>query len=1176
MLELVKDNFSDVLTDDVLDNLGAKRTESTLSEDLKFRNRTDSSGDYEHRWNTLATSEGEKKGVNLAEIVKTISEQFGIPIATGKVTDKKASGIYKERAETIRTRIANNLPTISHELGHHLDKHYGLSELPSIKELTKALPPEFLEQYSSDERGNEAVAEFVRIYLKNFNEANRICPEFYDAFVKTLSEEDLSSLNLIAAKVNEYLSYNISERYDAAITSSQKKEKLPFRERWHNWYADWVDSFHPQKEVVDYVEDVSGKTLSGNDNAYVLATNSMNAHTIANFLICEGFRDLDGNLVDAKSFVDCIGMVDSKNVKLLDKYLVLRHSLEWIAPEQEDVTVKRVFADDLLEDVEEIKNQIAEIEAEHPEIKIAAENLYEFQNNVLRQFVIPAGGMTEEMLATLNRKYPSYVPFYRAVGNKAGYAKGSFANQRSPLMRAKGSGELIISPCESIIRNTEKMVKLAVRNQVMQTFAKYADTVDGFGKFMEKVPPDMLPHLTNISSQKEKFTDALQQIVTSGEDYFAVSALLDEVFGDSVTDFTPIANAKKKIVTVLVDGKPQYYQIHDETFYNSVAELSPKQATGFLKIANDIMQPMKLLITQNNPIFAATNAIRDFGTAYKLSEINNPVVFAAKYAEALKEIIKNSENYKQYKAMGGGHSSELTANIENIAKTLRKVSEKDIGRARRVAYAIFRHPVETVAALNDAIESVPRFAEFKRTLEAGGDFQQAIYNADDITTNFKRSGKGETAKAVNKLIMFNNAAIQGLDKTFRTLTGKDYNKRNKLFLKWLWHALLMGILGVIYNYAVDKEGYENLSSYKKNNFYNFAIGDGKFISLPKPRENALLDSATERILEYVFGGNEDAFYDFGNYLTSQLIPPMLPDTLNPIDAAHSVLGNTVLGGIVDVGFNQDFKGTPIEGKYDEYLLSSERYSDTTTEIAYQLGQTRLARALDLSPKKIDHLISSYTGIFGQINKALFPVNSERRDISLGLRNKFISDSNYSTDLLNKMYDNKDKAKNAYKYSGNVDDAVVYEQNAIIAKYISEMNKAVKSLPAEKQREGRTTLLRTLNAWNYENTASQNKMLSMFKNETGFDDCIITETKVPSSLLEWTQNGIKYSYQMSPTEYATYINDYLTLTEKHRALASKVSSADNYIEHLEQTNRAVKKVLNDKYKKIFKSKAQKNR
>lgn len=1130
--------------------------------------------DVENRWHTEPLSENKNTGVTLADIVKDISEKFGIPISTGKVTVRNASGVYKEKPEAIRTRIENNLPTISHELGHHLDKIYDLSSLSSVKSLRTDELRDFLEQYPAEERPAEAVAEFVRIYLKNMNEANRLFPEFYSDFIRKLSEDDLRALNGIASAVNEYLSYGIDERYDAAIVSSREKDKTPFRERWKGLiskiYTDWVDAFHPQEKAMDYVEEVTGSKARGGKNAYILATNSLNAHARAQYLVCEGFCDLDGNVVPgAKSFIDSIAMVDAKDLKLLDEYLVLKHSLEWIAPEQEDVSVKRVFADDMLEDVNTIKAKIAEIEKEHPEIVTAADNLYEYQNNIITHFVIPAGGMTSKDMETLNRKYPHYVPFYRAVENGNGSnARGTFANQESPIRRAKGSGALIISPVESIIRNTEKMVKFAMRNRVMQVWAEYADKVDGFGKFMEKVPPDMIPHSASVLKQKEQFTDALQSIVSTEDEIFAISGLLDDIFGDSVTEFSPVASAKKKIVTVLRRGKPTYYQIHDDEFYSSIAELSPAQMSGKMKFINFVMQTMKLLITQNNPIFAVTNAMRDIGTAYKLSETNNVVAFATQYIKALMGVITNSDDYKQYKALGGGHSSELSANIESISQMLRKVARKDMGVARRLAYSIFVHPVETVAMINDAVESIPRFMEFLRTLNAGGDLQEAIYNANDITTNFKRSGKGAAAKFFNNMILFNNASIQGTDKTARTVIKADGKRRFKVMLKWVLHALLLGIIGYLYNKEVDEEGYKNLSSYKKNNFYNFAIGDGKFISLPKPRENAILDSLAERTIEFVAGENGDAFYGFLEYIASQLLPPMFPETLGLVGAAHDVLGGTAIGGLIDIGFNEDFKGSPIESGYDKNLPSNERYTENTSKLAYSLGQTWGAVVADMSPKKIDHLLSSYTGILGQINRALFPISDSRRDYSLGLRNKFVSDSNYSTDVLNKLYENEEMAEKKFRYYGTVSTAVEYEKNAVITSYISGMNKAIKALPEDEQRDGRAYLLRRLNAWEYDDTVSQSKMLDALDGVTVSTDAIITE--LPSSVLEWTVDKQKYTYQMTPQEYDRYISDYLTVVDNAR----KYYGAGT-IESYENAKKAAKDYMSEYKKSILKEKYFKN-
>ena len=797
--------------------------------------------------------EGEK--ANIADIVDMIKDSFDIPISTGKVTTPSARGIYKPKAEAIRTRIANNLPTISHELGHHLDNmyDYALSKLGSVKNLRASLPQEFLNQYPESKRNGEAVAEFVRIYLRNTNTAKEICPDFYYDFIKALSPEDLRTVDIIANVSNEYLSSTFSERVQSSIVSGNTKEKTSLSEKAKKMHADWIDGYSAIKDVTDYVEETLGISLSGRRNAYTLATNSRNARAIANFNTVHGFRNINGNIVPgAKSFIECIADVHKKNLKTLDEYLVLKHSLEWIAPQHEDATKKRVFGDDTLEDVESIKKRIAEIDAKHPEMKQAAENLYEYQRNILKYIVMPAGGMTADTFKSLYEKYPCYVPFYRAVeSKKGGKTKGTFANQTSPLKRAKGSGELIISPIESIINNTDKMVKFALRNQTMQVLANYANTVDGFGKFIEQVPPDMLPHSVDIAYLKGKFEKALQQVVNSGEDFFAVSNLLDETFGDSVTGFSPIANAKHKIVTVLNNGQFSYYQVHDDALYEAIAEFTPQQLSGIFTFSHEIMQRMKLVITQNNPIFAVTNMARDIGTAYKHSPINNPIEFANRYVLAAKEVLTKGEVYKQWQALGGGHNSELSANLNQIKATLNQVAQKDMGKARRLLYAIFRHPIETIAALNDYTESIPRVMEFKRTLDAGGDLQSAIFNADDITTNFKKSGKGTFAKQTNSVVMFNNAALQGLNKAYRTLTNKNTTERSKTLLKWGLSALLLAAIQVFWNKDEDEEGYENLSSYKKNNFYNFAIGDGKFISIPKARETALLDSFTERTIELI-------------------------------------------------------------------------------------------------------------------------------------------------------------------------------------------------------------------------------------------------------------------------------------------------------------------------------------
>ena len=75
------------------------------------------------------------------------------------------------------------------------------------------------------------------------------------------------------------------------------------------------------------------------------------------------------------------------------------------------------------------------------------------------------------------------------------------------------------------------------------------------------------------------------------------------------------------------------------------------------------------LITQLNPVFATTNAIRDYDTAMKNSKAyNNPIAFTGAYMSALWDVIRNSYDYKQYKAAGGGHMSMFSDNIDVLKK----------------------------------------------------------------------------------------------------------------------------------------------------------------------------------------------------------------------------------------------------------------------------------------------------------------------------------------------------------------------------------------------------------------------------------------------------------------------------------------------------------------------------
>ncbi len=1124
----------------------------------------------------------DKAAKPLHEIVSYLSDTFGVPISTGNLNYNKAQGQYKNFENSIRVKITNDLPNITHELGHLLDKKYDLKNMSNIDEaldFAERNHPTLMQLYKDKDKLNEAVAEFVREYLKNPNNAEKETPNFYKEFTAALDEQDAAALEQASKYIQDYFNSDFREKVNAAtITNKEikKAEKGNTSDRAKQLYTKIVDDFAPINDVMKYVNKTSEFEHKGSNNAYTMAINSRNADAVTSFILKVGMADSNGNMTEGKSFIDCIEEINPNDIKDFDNYLILKHSVEWLEPK--DGEVKRVFADDSLQDVERIKEEISSYEEEHPEYKTASENLYEYQRNILKMWAVDTGGMSEDLFKELQEKYPNYVPFRRYIGKNKTGVKSTFANQHTPISKAKGSGASIISPLESIMQNTSRFVKFGVRNKVMGTLVNYTDNVEGFAQFMEEVPPDKIRHSIGIIPQVEKLKDIMSGL--DEPDFLELSDVLDNIFGDSVTSYTPVAKAGKQIVTYMDSGKYRYFQVHDKPLYEAIANMEPRQIEGLNKLGK-MLNATNVLITQFNYLFGIKNPIRDFGTALKHSKAyDNPAKFAAAYATSLWHIIRNSKEYKEYQAAGGGHMSNFSDSIDAVQKALHDVAVKDMNKARRLAYSIFRHPIEALTRLNEITETIPRLAEFEGMKKRGADNQEAAYEAADVTVNFNRSGSA--GRAINKVFRFSNAQVQGVDKEARTFTTGGKNNILKYVMRYVLSAVLTSALLEFWNRLIDEDGWEELSQYQKNNFYCIAYGDGKFIKLPKAREAAIPNTLIERSIDFAFG-DKDAFYQFGEYIGDTILPSWLPLTglisgtieggleEGAEEALHQAVGSTMLSGIVDNMVNEDFKGTPIVSSSLEDTPKKQQTNNKTTWLAYAIGQLT-----NTSPLKADHIIDSYTGILGKLNRAFGTMDSNQIDPTAGLKSTFTADSVYSTDTFNKVYERRDKQKEKFLNNSTPQNACLYEKYAITASYITKSNRIIKPLPAEEQRETRKKLIDDIKNMNMSVSGIDKSIAKSFGGNVDDSYCLTT---MPKEEISYTKNGKSYSYTLTYDEYRDYVNDYMEEVEKQREKViskSKYSNAsDNEkIDMLKEANSEAAKNVKEDYKKKLKSKFQK--
>ena len=562
--------------------------------------------------------------------------------------------------------------------------------------------------------------------------------------------------------------------------------------------------------------------------------------------------------------------------------------------------------------------------------------------------------------------------------------------------------------------------------------------------------------------------------------------------------------------------------------------MTPKQMSGFVKLSRKILMPTNLLITQFNYLFGAKNVLRDYQTGYKHTKAyNNIADYTVGYFKALGHILQNSPEYKEYKAAGNGHMSNFSDCVDQLQKALRDVASKDKGKAARLAYSIFNHPIETLVSMNEVMETVPRLSEFEGLRKKGTDVQEATLGAADITVNFNRSG--EAGRALNGVFRFSNAANQGIDKEIRTFTTGGKKSIFKYAMRYLLSALFTTALISAWNRKDkdSKKAWDNLANYQKNNFYCISTGDGEFVKIPKAREVSILNTLAERIIDECFG-NKDAFYQFGEYLGNTILPGYIPTSLDAKEALHDILGETALSGVADVAFNEDFKGSPIVSRSLENEAPKNQYNNKTSWLAYELGQL-----MNISPMKADHIIDNYGGVFGKINRSIGAKDSKQIDKSLGFKNTFITDSAYSTDTFNYMYDRRDEAEEKFKNDPTPENAALYQSYATGCSLITNSRKLIYDMPEDKQKAAQNKLIDTVKQYRKEHSKGDALIAKSFGKGLRYDS---KGTDLPDNEISYKSNGKTVKQGLTFDQYMTFVKDYMNIADTQQ---KEVIRTDEY-------------------------------
>jgi hypothetical protein len=760
------------------------------------------------------------------------------------------------------------------------------------------------------------------------------------------------------------------------LASKLDREPLNIPDRLNEVYIKTNDNLQRINQFDKSAASASGGKLEPQDKAYMLALNSRGSDIISKQILTNNMVDSQGNVIGG-SLKDITSQIPKGKEKEFSDYLINRHAVSRMK------SGEKVFSDDLKMSPEKSEQIVKNYEAQYPEFKKLAEANDEFNRQLGKSWLVDTGIISPEQWQAYLDENPHYVPNNRLFGKMekmplfSRLQKG-FVNQTNPVKEATGSQRKIIDPIESQIEHVAQYVKTAKRNEVGQALLRQLRT-----------NPEELKGWAEIVPSKDSLV-------------FDVNKVLHEEGIDGIIErfnkpFDEVFNKQQpkpdNVVTVLENGQPVHIQINDLQLFEAMTNLAPKAQHFLIDAVGQVTRVMKLLTTGVNPIFSLTrNLFRDIPEAYKNSKTtNNPAVFAKDLLGAIVNVVKNDEIYNSYKNIGGGHSSSVAADRNLLAQSKRSILPQSgirTGLARGIDF---------LENLNNAAETAPRLAEYKRIAKEGeyGSKVQGLYEANDITTNFSRYG--DVGKSLDAIFPYMNAAIQGLDKTFRSYKDNPLQATLKSF------AAITVPTVVLYAINYDDPDYELASTRDKDMFFLIPKGDGTFVKIPKTRESGtVFGTAVERTLRQWNDEDPEAFRGFAKAIRDNFLPP----GIKAIADGRNPLMDTILGPLVSITANKDFADRPIVPGGLQKASPENQWDNRTSEIGKGLARIMPG---EQSPKQIDYLIKSYSGVIGQVG---LPLTTDGNSFGDAMKHQVTNDPVFSNDIMQRFYETKEKLEMA--------------------------------------------------------------------------------------------------------------------------------------------------------------------
>lgn len=795
------------------------------------------------------------KPINADSLRVYVSDIIGNRLYDGKIKGKSALGIYKRKDSSIRLENYSDVEIMAHEMAHYLDFfHNNKSKdakdsffrgiILKNKDEVKAL------SYTTDPKKelSEGFAEFVRLWLTNYNTLTLVAPNMIKDFEARLAKDKnlQSKMEMLQTGMHQFYyqgaAATLRSKQGGELNSTAKKIQRSQAEISKDIRQAAIDKIHSIKRIEAAIRgDIATDAMQSPYKILQLAEHASSLmHTAMHF----GVPSVKANgdiTYGGKALNDIFApatKVSEERVKLLSDYLVAMRASELKGQGRENLITEQEIEAGLL------------LAQKYPEFETILNEYQEF-NDAMLDFYVGMNLITPEQKENFQEMNKNYVPFHRVTESvQNGAVPAAKIGQR-----LTGGTHSLGNIMENIVNGLESNIKQALISRGKSVFFKMLDDSGMGGVFATKVSAENKLVKSDIAQQAKKVAQLMAQLgITVAKDGMILSG---DIHADIIIDVNEIeqnlldnpsalefwthghkpTSQTGYIETVIINGKKTYFEVHDAGLVDSLTSFGNANYNEFVQGLMMAKNVMTWNIT-NNPLFYLTNFARDTVSASVLSK--NKFIPVMTSVSGMYHFVMKTDVYKNFMASGGGYGTRRTT----LGGDVDAMGMLEVNRG----FEVLDKLLSGLAYGADTFEYGTRVGEFLLATKAGKSNMQSAFEGNEVSTDFTIKGSNRAWTGFLATVPFMKAGINGMDKTARrifSLNGemklsnavKFRNQLGELQAHKLKLYITGGIISLVtlalWSANKDDERYKKLTRDSKLMYWHFFIGD-QHIKIPRP------------------------------------------------------------------------------------------------------------------------------------------------------------------------------------------------------------------------------------------------------------------------------------------------------------------------------------------------------